>query len=422
MTEHVFPSMALVHQAFPDQAVSDPETTVAREMQALDLPGRTRPGQSVAVTAGSRGIHRIDRTLRFLCDRLKEQRLEPFIVPAMGSHGGATPRGQRQVLDSYGITEESMRVPIRASMDTVCLGTTGLGTPVHMDRLACEADHLVVVNRIKAHTKFKAPIESGLMKMLAIGLGKHTGASLIHKLAVEHTLFALIRDTARFLLSNGRVLFGLGLVENAFGRTSEIKAMLPEDLERTEEMLLEKAKAISAKIPFPELDLLMVDRIGKDISGTGMDTNVTGRNRDILGDFTVAPRIKRIVVRGLTRATEGNALGIGFADFCTQRVVDTMDLAKTYTNAMTGVSPEKAAIPMHFATDRETISSALESLGSWEPGSVKAVRIRDTLHLDTIQVSSALIPELPKHCSQFSEPREMTFASDGGLEDLKERG
>jgi hypothetical protein len=411
--------MALVHQAFPDQAVADPEDAVAGEVRSLELPGRTRPGQSVAVTAGSRGIHRIDLVLRTLCDQLKEHGLEPFIVPAMGSHGGATPQGQRQVLASCGITEESMRVPIRAGMETVRLGTTGLGTPVHVDRLAWEADHVAVVNRVKAHTKFKAPLESGLMKMLAIGLGKHTGASLIHKLAVEHTLYALIRDTARLILSSGRVLLGLGLVENAFGRASQIKAALPEDLERTEEELLEKAKGLSAKIPFPELDLLIVDRIGKDISGTGMDTNVTGRNRDILGDFTVVPRIKRILVRDLTEATEGNALGIGFADFCTRRVVDCMDLGKTYTNAMTGVSPEKAAIPMHFATDRETISAALESLGNWNPDTVRAVRILDTLHLDPIQVSQALIPELPEHCSLLSEPREMAFTAEGCLVDLE---
>ena len=415
MNDLTFPRMALVRQSFPAPAVNDLESDIAREVHSLPLKGRIRAGQTVAVTAGSRGIHQIDRTLRSVCDILKTLELKPFIVPAMGSHGGATPQGQLQVLASYGITEQTMDVPIRSSMDTVCMGRTSLGTSVHTDSFAHAADHVVVVNRIKAHTKFKAAIESGLMKMLTVGLGKHTGASLVHKLAVEHTLYALIRETARFILNNGRVLFGLGLVENASGRTARLKAMLPEDLEPAEEELLTHAKEISAKIPFPELDLLIVDRIGKDISGTGMDTNVTGRNRDILGDFTVSPRIKRIVVRGLTEGTEGNALGIGFADFCTQQVVDRMDLKKTYTNALTGVSPEKAAVPMHFSTDRQTLSAALESLGNWAPDTVKVVRIQDTLHLDLIHVSSALIPELPRHCSLISKPEDMVFTSDGDL-------
>ena len=417
MTGHLFPQMAAVRQSFPDQAVASLESGIAREIDSLGLQSRTRPGQTVAVTAGSRGIHGIDRILRSVCDELKGLDLQPFIVPAMGSHGGATSQGQLQVLASYGITEQSMGVPVTSSMDTVTLGTTSLNTPVHVDRTAHEADHIVAVNRIKAHTKFKAPIESGLMKMLAVGLGKHTGASLVHRLAVDHSLSALIRETARSVLNSGHVLFGLGLVENAFGRTAGIKAMLPEDLETAEEELLERAKAISARLPFDDLDLLIVDRIGKDISGTGMDTNVTGRNRDILGDFTVAPRIKRIVVRDLTEATEGNGLGIGFADFCTRRLVDRLDLAKTYTNAMTGVSPEKAAIPMHMDTDRETIAAALESLGNWAPGSVRVVRIQDTLHLERIGISSALIPELPDHCTLISAPGDMAFSPEGDLAD-----
>ncbi|WP_027370702.1 lactate racemase domain-containing protein [Desulfovermiculus halophilus] len=410
-----FPSLAWVEQHFDPACVADIQDEVTRQVQGINLSSSYQPGQSVAITAGSRGIDRMDRILAALIANLKHMGLRPYIVPSMGSHGGASAEGQVQVLASYGITEQEMGAPILSSMDTVCLGYTDLGTPVVMDQLAAEADHIVVVNRIKAHTKFKAKIESGLMKMLAIGLGNHAGASRLHALAPIHGLGPLIEHTGRYVLDHSPLLFGLGIVENAFGRCALIRAVEPAALVEEEKKLLVRAKRLAAKIPWPEVDLLIVDRIGKDISGTGMDTNVTGRNRDILGDFCSEPRIKRIVIRGLTPATEGNALGLGFADFCTTRAVQAMDKKKTYTNAMTGVSPEKAAIPMHLDTDQETIAAALDSLGHWTQESVRVVRIQDTLHLQRLQASPALLAQLPHHCSILGRTREMQFDVQGNL-------
>ncbi|MFO7877698.1 MAG: lactate racemase domain-containing protein [Desulfovermiculus sp.] len=410
-----FPSLAWIEQRFDPACIADVRAEVNRQFESLDLSGRFEPGQSVAITAGSRGIERIDQILAALCQKLISLGLKPFIVPAMGSHGGATAQGQTQVLDSYGITEQAMGAPIQAGMGVDLLGHTELDTPVYIDRLAHAADHILVVNRIKAHTKFKADRESGLMKMLAIGLGKHTGASCLHALAPIHSMSRIIEHTARYILAHAPILMGLGMVENAFGQCTRIQAMLPEDVETEEKKLLIQAKELSAKIPFPELDLLIVDRIGKDISGTGMDTNVTGRNRDILGDFTSRPQVKRVLVRDLTPATHGNALGLGLADFCTARAVQAMDRMKTYANAMTAVSPEKAAIPMHFDTDRETIQAALDSLGHWDPETVRVVRIQDTLHLTRIQISPALVAELPAHCSIQGQAQEMQFDEKGNL-------
>jgi hypothetical protein len=412
-----FPQLACIEQQFDLRHIADIEHEVSSQIKDLELAGRFQPNQSVAITAGSRGINGIDRILGSLIESLKSMDLNPFIVPAMGSHGGASAEGQVQVLASYGITEQRMGAPIAASMDTVCLGHTELGTPVYVDRLAAQADHILPVNRIKAHTKFKAEIESGLMKMLAIGLGKHTGASQLHALAPIHGLDRIIIHTARYILDQSPILMGLGIVENAFGRCARIQGMLPETLENREKDLLLQAKGLSAKIPWSEVDLLIVDQIGKDISGTGMDTNVTGRNRDILGDFCTTPKIKRILIRDLSSGTEGNALGLGFADFCTTRAVQAMDRKKTYTNAMTGVSPEKAAIPMYFDSDRETIQAALDSLGHWAPDTVRVVRIRDTLHLSRIQASPALLVDLPAHCSLKIQAKDMQFDAQGDLED-----
>jgi len=417
-----FPSLVRIEQRFDPACISNVRTEVNRQFASLDLSGRFEPGQSVAITAGSRGIDRIDQILAALCQKLISVDLKPFIVPAMGSHGGATVRGQLQVLASYKITEQAVGAPIQAGMEVDLLGRTDLGTPVYIDRLALAADHILVVNRVKAHTKFKADRESGLMKMLAIGLGKDTGASCLHALAPTHSMSRIIEHTARYILTHAPILMGLGIVENAFGQCARIQAMLPEDVESEEKKLLIQAKELSAKIPFAELDLLIVDRIGKDISGTGMDTNVTGRNRDILGDFTSRPRIKRVLVRDLTQATHGNALGLGLADFCTARAVQAMDRKKTYANAMTAVSPEKAAIPMHFDTDRDTIKAALDSLGHWDPETVRVVRIQDTLHLTRIQISPALMAELPAHCSVQGQPREMHFDENGNLTEKQSGG
>jgi hypothetical protein len=275
------------------------------------------------------------------------------------------------------------------------------------------------VNRIKAHTKFRGEVESGLVKMLAIGLGKHRGAAYLHRLAVARGSFpAVILPAARLMLDKLPVLCGLGLVENGYGRTHTVRAFAPAEIVHGEAGLLRLARSLSPKLPCPDLDLLVVDRMGKDVSGTGMDTNVTGRNRDILGEFPTGQRVKRLVVLGLSPGSDGNANGIGYADFTTDRLVRAMDRHKTVTNALTALGPEKAAIPVHFPTDREAVEAALDSLGLWSPDTCRVVRIRDTLSLSRLLVSEALLPDLPSTCRVVGEPEEMAFDGEGNLTPL----
>ncbi|UZP68038.1 nickel-dependent lactate racemase [Desulfovibrio mangrovi] len=413
-----WPMLAPVRQRFDAQSVQNVEAAVRDTVAQLFASGKLKAvtaGQTVAITAGSRGIDRIAEVTAALVAICRDMGLDPYIVPSMGSHGGATAEGQVKVLASLGITEASIGAPIRSSMDVVRLGETEDGIPVFMDSLAMQADHIIIANRIKSHTKFKAPIESGLFKMACIGLGKHTGAALYHKLAVRHGFARVIREAGRLTLAKAPILFGLGLVENAHGKLHTIKAIAARNVEAEEEKLLMLCKQLSPKLPFAAVDLLIVDAIGKNISGTGMDVNVTGRNRDILGDFTSTPRISRIFVRDLTPESEGNALGIGFADFTTDRLVNAMDYGKTVTNALTGISPEKAAIPIHYPTDRQALQAALHSLGDWQPETVRIVRIADTLHLENIYVSPALFEELPLSATHFAQAEAMHFGPDDNL-------
>jgi hypothetical protein len=312
----------------------------------------------------------------------------------MGSHGGATDLGQAKVLDGFGINAETMGCPIKSSMAVVYLGEASDGYPIYVDKYASEADHIVVINRIKAHTKFEGPIESGLMKMMAIGMGKHKGAEYYHRAAVQLTFQRIVERVGLEVIARCPVLFGLGIVENAYHQTCLVKALQPEDIFEGEKQLLAISKERMARLPFDEIDVLVIDQIGKDISGTGMDTNVTGRNRDILGDFLSRPRVKRIFVRDLTEETKGNAIGIGFADYTTTRVADRIDRKKTYVNCLTAISPEKGAIPMHFDTDREALEACMDTIGNITAAEVRLVHIKNTLALTEISASRAYEREI----------------------------
>ncbi len=411
------PKMALVRQRLESESLDDLPRAIIEEAVRIGLNRRVRPGQSVAIAVGSRGIDRLAQVVRSLCDLLRGLDAQPFIVSAMGSHGGATPEGQTQVLADLGITEQALGAPLRISLRTVHLGTislggTSLGMPVLVDALAAEADHLVVVNRIKPHTKFKAPVESGLMKMLAVGLGNDEGARLLHGLAPAHGMFTLIDTAARMILERGNLLCGVGLVENGLGRLHTLRLLPPRDIPDQEPLLLTLAKSLAPKLPFDELDVLVVDEIGKDISGTGMDTNVTGRNRDILGDFTTTPRIKRIFVRDLSPGTAGNALGIGFADVTTDRVARAMDSEKTIINALTGLSPEKAALPLHLPTDRLALAATIHTLGAVSPEKLRMARIKNTKHLERLLVSPGLLNDPSADLKILRPPRAMDFTGD----------
>ena len=413
------PKMALVEQQFDPQRIENIPEAVAQEMAQLNLGEKVKPGDSVAITAGSRGVANIDTITKTIVAEFKKLGAEPFVFPAMGSHGGATAEGQIKVLASLGITEETMGCPIKSDMEPAFLGEADLGYPVNVDRNAAAADHIVVVNRVKAHTKFEGPVESGIMKMMAIGMGKQKGASYYHKAAVRLTFQKIVETVGLEVMKRCPILFGLGTVENAFHDTCVLRAFKPEDILEGEKALLVTAKERMAQLPFDEIDILIVDQIGKDISGTGMDTNVTGRNFDLLGDFTSRPRVKRVFVRDLTDKTEGNATGIGLAEFTTTRLVEKMDKHKTWMNVITGISPEKGAIPIHFDTDREVLQACFDTIGDTPPADAMVVHIKDTLAVHHIFVSQAYADQIAAddQLKLLSEWKEMALDSEGNMVD-----
>jgi len=391
------PPMGLIKQNFDSRQIEDIPAEVTREVARLNLPDKIKKGDSVAITAGSRGIANIDAITKAVVDNLKGVGARPFIFPAMGSHGGATDKGQVNVLKGFGITEAAMGCPIKSNMAVVYLGDVSDGYPIYVDKNAMESDHIAVINRVKAHTKFEGPIESGLMKMMAIGMGKHKGAEYYHKASVQLTFQKIVERVGLEVIQRSPVLFGLGIVENAYHQTCLLRALLPEDIMEVEKSLLRLSIERMARLPFDEIDVLVVDQIGKDISGTGMDTNVTGRNRDILGDFSTTLRVKRIFVRDLTVATSGNAIGIGFADFTTTRLVNKMNRSKTYINCLTAISPEKGAIPMHFDTDRRALEACFKTVGDISISELRLIHIKNTMALTNISVSRAYADELKQN-------------------------
>ena len=413
------PQMALIEQQFDVQKIDDVTAAVVEQMLELDLGARVKSGESIAITAGSRGIANIDIIIKSVVNELRKLGSHPFVFPAMGSHGGATDEGQIKVLAALGITEDFIGCPIKSDMEPDYLGIASEDYPIYVDRNAMAADHIVVINRIKAHTKFKGPYESGLMKMMAIGMGKQTGASFYHKAAVRLTFEKIIESVGTEIMKRCPILFGLALVENAFHETCVVRAFNPETLKEGEMELLKVAKQRMALLPFDEIDVLIVDQIGKDISGTGMDTNVTGRNYDLLGDFTTKPRVKRVFVRDLTEKSGGNAIGIGLADFTTTRLVDKIDRQKTWMNAITGISPEKGAVPIHFDTDEEVLAACFETIGDTPSDQARIVHIRNTLDVQTISVSKAYADEVASNSKLqlLTDWKEMEIDPTGNIAD-----
>jgi hypothetical protein len=412
------PRLVRLRQHFERPRLEDIPKAVFQTLQTLDLSAKIHPGDTVALTAGSRGIASIALVLRNTVAFLKALGARPFIVPAMGSHGGGTAEGQRQILHSYGITEDFVEAPIRASMEVVSLGNTAEGIPVFLDRLASEADHIGVIARIKPHTAYHGPIESGLLKMMMIGLGKHAGAIEYHRILLEQPYDLVVRSVARHILRQAPICFGLALVENAYDETALIEAVRPEEFESVEERLLAQARAWLPRLPWRKGELLIVDEIGKDISGSGMDTNVVGRKRAFRGQPTCGqPEYRSIFVRGLSAKTHGNAAGIGLADFTTTRLVREMDYRATVINCLTAGYPEGANIPVHFDTDREVIEAALAIIGTRKPEQARVMRIKNTLELGTILASEACLEE-PVRETEFTvegSPQPLCFDEEGNL-------
>ncbi len=387
------PKMIKVKQIFDNTEIKNVEATIFEQLNRIRINSTVKPGCKVAVAVGSRGIGNLDIIVRTVGKCLKSLGAKPFIVPAMGSHGGATSKGQKEVLKGYGIDESSMEMPIKSSMEVIKLGKTKDGVPVFMDKLAYNADMVVPIARIKPHTDFKGVIESGLCKMLAIGLGKHEGCSRLHQEGFER-FDTIIPEVAKVFLCRAPVGFGIAIVENAYDRTALIRAVPAGDFLKDEPELLKLAKKLMPCIMLPSIDVLIVEQLGKDISGAGMDPNIIGRTtKGPLEGFN-GPEIKRIVVSGLSKASHGNACGIGLADFTTKKAVNGIDYVSTYANVIASGNPEAGRIPVVMDNERESVIAAIKCCPQIDQDSPKIVRIKDTLHLEHIFLSENMITDI----------------------------
>lgn len=415
-----YPRIFRVRQHFTGPTIADVAAEVKAELSKLPLHQRIKPGESVAVTAGSRGIANIAVIIRATVEHLKTLGAEPFIVPAMGSHGGGTAEGQVEILTGYGITPEFCGCPIKASMETIVVCETKEGFPVHFDKFASEADHVLVVGRVKPHTGFVGDIESGLMKMMLIGLGKHRGALIYHRAIQDYSFPQIVRSVAAEVIAKCKIVAGLGVVENEREETAKIQAVLPEELEAREKELLVLAKKWIPRLPFDRCHVLLVDQMGKNISGTGMDTNVVGRKyNDHKAMEDEYPKVKVIAVRSLTEETHGNATGVGMAEFCLTRVIKQIDERKTRINCLTGGHVAAGMHPFDYATDREILDVALPTIGLAEPPDAKVLWVHNTLDLVEVECSEAYLPQARemKNLEILTEPRAMPFDAAGNLPD-----
>ena len=399
------PKVIKVRQRFRDNRVEDIEVSVTAGLEGSRI--ELEKGMKVAVAVGSRGIANLRTVVRAVIDWVRRSGADPFVVPAMGSHGGATAEGQREVLESYGISEKTVGAPVIASMEVVELSNGNLENRVFMDRMAYEAGGIILINRIKPHTDYHGPIESGLLKMSVIGLGNHRQASEIHRYGTRG-LKEMIVPTAVEVLKTEKILLGVALVENAYDETAIVRVLRPEDFIEEERKLLELARENMPALPLSSLDVLVIDRFGKDISGVGLDTNIIGR-LCIRGEKEPSlPNITRIVLLGLTPASHGNALGVGLADIITQRVFDDMNSAVTYANTLTSTFLDRAKVPIVAEHDRQAVEYALGTCGPVDSENTGVIRIQDTLHLSEIYVSENLLKELKSDSIEIiGEPRDL---------------
>jgi hypothetical protein len=413
-----YPRFFRVRQKFDGPRVDDVAGTVAAELARLRLNERVKPGQTVAITAGSRGIANIAVIIQAAVRYFQKLDARPFIVPAMGSHGGGTAEGQRGILAGYGITEESMGCPIKASMETIIVCQTAEGFPVHFDRHASEADHVLVAGRVKPHTDFIGDVESGLMKMMLIGLGKHEGAKIYHRAILDFSFPQIVRSVAHKVMERCHILAGLAIIENGYDQTAQITAVAADELEVRERELLTLARQWMPKLPFPLVDILVIDELGKNISGSGIDTNVVGRKREYhRAAEDEFPKVKRIAVRGLTEETHGNASGIGLIELCTTRLLEQVDHRITRINCLTSGNVAACMLPVNFDTDREIIDAALPTIGLTEPPDAKIVWIHNTLDLAEVECSQVYLKQARERTDLevLTDLRELPFDAAGNL-------
>ncbi|MDR3562778.1 MAG: lactate racemase domain-containing protein [Negativicutes bacterium] len=410
-----FPRMVKIRQKFAEACLADVDAAVTGQFSRPEIHQLIKPGDRVAVLVGSRGIAKIDEIVTAAVRELKRRQAVPFVVPAMGSHGGATAEGQIEVLRGFGITEERIGAPILSSLETVELGSLDSGSPVYFDRNAAHADGIIAIGRVKPHTAFRYRFESGLVKMISIGGGKQRGADALHARFSVDGFGPLLLENFRIICNKLPVLMGLAIVENAYDQPAIIEAVPTDQIEGREPELLQKAWGLMPRILFDRFDVLIVEQLGKNISGDGMDPNITGR---YAVDLTGGPVYQRLAVLDLTPETHGNALGVGMADVTTRRLVSKIDPVKGYMNAFTSkIVLGTVKVPMTMDNDREAIAVALKTCVLVEPGRHKVVRIKNTLALGEIEISDTLLAEAGdnRDVEILGKPLTMRFAADGTL-------
>lgn len=408
------PKMAKVKVKFDDAKIDDLDFVLMEKLQREQVVKSIKPGMEIAVAVGSRGLDRIIELTAVTVKFLKSLGAKPFIVPSMGSHGGATAEGQRAVLEHLGITKEAVGAEIRSSMEVVEVGRLANGLPVYVDKFALQADGIVVINRVKPHTAFRGPVESGIMKMISIGLGKQKGAEACHQMGFKH-MAENVPAMAKVIMEKTPFLFGVATVENAFDKIAIVEVLTPDEVIAKEPDLQKKAKSLLPKLFFDQLDVLVIDEIGKNISGDGMDPNITGRYPTPYA--TGGPDVNKMVVLDVTPQSEGNANGVGTADFTTQRLLDKMDREGTYANGLTSTVVAPTKIATTLPNDKMAFQAAVKTCNILNFNDVKLVRIKNTLVLSEIEVSEGLLEYVRSHpnMEQITDLNEISFDEKGNL-------
>ena len=413
------PKMVRVRQKFEADKIDDVRAHMLQEMDKLSIDKAALKGKSIAITVGSRGIPSLPILVRAMGDKLKEWGAEPFVIPAMGSHGGGTAEGQLEVINSYGVTEEAINMPIKASMEVVKVGEMedAAHTPIYCDKYAAEADGILLFNKVKPHTDFKGEHESGLAKMIAIGIAKHTGCSWFHKQGFD-TFAERVPMVAREFLAKMNVICGIGVVQNAYDEISEIMAFEKENIMEGDHKMLQIARRRLPKFKFDNIDVLIIDRIGKNISGAGADPNVTGRAS--MPGFEDELHCKKLFIRGLTPETHHNACGLGFADITTRRCLSEVDWASTWINVSTNTMINIGKIPVYQNTDFEALRLAIRTCTKIDYSKARVAHIHDTLSMTEFEISTSLIDDIKDRddVEILSEPYDIKFGEDGYMEDF----
>jgi len=406
-----FPKIRCISQKINLPKIDDLKKSILDNIREFGLGNYIKEGEKVAITASSRGIKNQDIILKTIISFLNQLGGKPFIIPAMGSHGGGTAEGQLKILKDYGITPERMNCPIISSMDVIKIGESDIGCPIYIDKHVASADKVIIVNKIKSHSKFVGDVESGLSKMCLLGLGKQEGAKEYHRYIDRHSWPEVVKSTRRVILDKVPIVCGVAIIENMKNETAEIHILNPNEFENKEPELLKRYKDLTERLPFNEIDLLIVDEMGKNIFGTGMDTNITGKKPES------KIHAQWLFVRDLTKETQGNAQGIGLADFTTKKLVDKIDFSKTYTNALTAYRTDSPKIPIFLHNDRDVLNTVLNLAGVKNPSEFRLLWIKNTLELHKMIISESLfnIVDSTEDLSYIGDVESITFDSEGFL-------